>query len=207
MADIANLLTISQFCAKINGAMKPERILELCQCKMMPYYDVDGEFRLAYSEAKTWLNNNLVVQSKSVKLPEVIRVTDIVVKDTPSEIPNELKDLSKHLQHLPMHSVTYANVSGVYFLCKDNKVVYIGQSVNVSQRVGNHISCKEFDYVYYVRCPKTELNYLEAKLIEAIKPKYNFDKKGRLIRPIIRETVDTMELDAAIETLIIGNRL
>lgn len=193
MADIANLLTIDQFCEKINWVLKPARILELCQSRMMPHYDVDGEIRLAYTEGKTWLNNNLVIQSQAIKLPDVIRVSDIVVKDVPVDIPTELKDLSRHLQHLPLNSATYANVSGIYFLCKENKVVYVGQSTQVAQRVGNHICCKEFDYIYYIRCPKSELDYLETRLIEAIRPKYNFNKNGKLV--ISKNVDDSKHID------------
>lgn len=62
---------------------------------------------------------------------------------------------------------------GVYFLLKDNEVVYVGQSGNVFSRCSSHVSCKDFDSISWIPCIKSELNNLEADFIVKIKPKLN----------------------------------
>ncbi len=56
----------------------------------------------------------------------------------------ELKELSD----LPtFHSISgYPGEAGVYFLFKDNKLIYIGQSKNISKRIEFHKS-KKFDFL------------------------------------------------------------
>lgn len=62
---------------------------------------------------------------------------------------------------------------GVYFLCFDGTVVYIGSSSNVWARIGKHMheQKKKWDEWFYVQCE----NYLEveSQLIKAMHPKYN----------------------------------
>jgi excinuclease UvrABC nuclease subunit len=64
--------------------------------------------------------------------------------------------------------------SGIYFLCKDNKVVYIGQSKDVTNRVNGHIGFKEFDSVTAMLVPEGLLDEVEKYWIKRIKPELNF---------------------------------
>ena len=72
---------------------------------------------------------------------------------------------------------------GIYFLIKNDAIVYVGQSTNIFNRVGDHEGVKDFDRFTYVECEKNDLTILETKYINNFKPKYNFDSNGRLCLP------------------------
>jgi predicted GIY-YIG superfamily endonuclease len=63
--------------------------------------------------------------------------------------------------------------SGIYFLCQDKKVVYIGQSKDVATRVAAHTSSKEFDSVTAMLVPEELLDETEQYWIKRIKPNLN----------------------------------
>lgn len=60
----------------------------------------------------------------------------------------------------------------VYFLCLSGKIVYVGQTVNLLQRVRSH-GDKVFDSVFFVSVEKDQLLKTEAKYIRQLKPPYN----------------------------------
>jgi hypothetical protein len=66
---------------------------------------------------------------------------------------------------------------GVYFLIKGERIVYVGQSVNVLARVGSHAGAdKDFDGWNYVRCLPEELDALERHYIDTYRPILNRDR-------------------------------
>ncbi|OLF36556.1 hypothetical protein BTW00_05585 [Psychrobacter sp. C 20.9] len=69
-------------------------------------------------------------------------------------------------------SKTYGDACGVYFLVKNNEIVYIGQSINIASRITQHRD-KDFDSVSYVACHKDELDILESLYILAYQPALN----------------------------------
>jgi hypothetical protein len=69
-----------------------------------------------------------------------------------------------------------AAVSGVYFLVKNNDIVYIGQSQNVHARLTAHGVLKEFDGFHVIPCPAQELLPLEASYIRKFNPPLNIRK-------------------------------
>lgn len=73
---------------------------------------------------------------------------------------------------------------GVYFLLKGDQIVYVGQSININERIRTHEKIKDFDKFTYVGCEKENLNEIEAKYILKFKPIYNYDSLGRLVLPM-----------------------
>lgn len=63
---------------------------------------------------------------------------------------------------------------GVYLLYRGDEVVYVGRSLNVSSRVPQHQVDKEFDRAQALPCDPEELDTLEALLIYAFEPQYNW---------------------------------
>jgi hypothetical protein len=65
--------------------------------------------------------------------------------------------------------------SGIYYLIKDNVIVYVGQSTNVIARIAAHLAVREkvFDSYSFVQIPAEELNHMEAKEIIRHRPIYN----------------------------------
>ena len=62
--------------------------------------------------------------------------------------------------------------SGVYFLLEGEKVVYIGQSVNVYARIHQHTD-KRFDRYAFVPCAVDALDKLESLYIHCLRPPLN----------------------------------
>lgn len=61
----------------------------------------------------------------------------------------------------------------IYFLCKDDRIVYIGQSINMGMRIAQHTLNKNFDRVFYMNIQKDDLDRVESELIEYYAPEYN----------------------------------
>lgn len=61
----------------------------------------------------------------------------------------------------------------VYFLCKGDTVVYVGQSIRITSRLKSHPCTGKYDKVFYVPCELDELDSLEAYWIAKLKPKLN----------------------------------
>ena len=69
-------------------------------------------------------------------------------------------------------SVPYENQCGVYFLVKSDRVVYVGQSVQIGTRLSDHAKTKDFDRYNYIACPKEKLDVLESLYIHTLNPEY-----------------------------------
>jgi len=72
---------------------------------------------------------------------------------------------------------------GVYFLFKEDKVVYVGQSINVAARISQHSGSKDFDSFSVLLCDQSKLDLLEGLYIRLLKPELNFSSAGRLVAP------------------------
>lgn len=63
---------------------------------------------------------------------------------------------------------------GIYFLILEERIVYIGQSVNIEVRVHSHIkSGKRFDSYSVIECEEKDLFKLEAEFIHKFRPENN----------------------------------
>lgn len=87
-------------------------------------------------------------------------------------IPVELQNVS-NINKLPIDLLN--TPSGIYFLCLNNSIQYIGQAKNIAYRVIGHFAenKKEFDSVYYIECPIQSLDSIERLLISYFKPPLN----------------------------------
>lgn len=66
---------------------------------------------------------------------------------------------------------------GIYLLKKNDKVVYVGQSINIEQRIKQHKkSEKKFDDYMSIECDKNLLNETEESYILLFNPKYNIKR-------------------------------
>jgi len=64
---------------------------------------------------------------------------------------------------------------GIYFLVKQDEVVYVGQSVDFHNRVLAHkkLGVIDFDTYSWIECKKADLNNMEAEYILKFKPVLN----------------------------------
>lgn len=68
---------------------------------------------------------------------------------------------------------------GVYFLCQDDEVVYVGQSNHVLARMVSHQKegRKKFNRLYCIDVDLDQLSFVERQWIDHLLPRYNADAK------------------------------
>lgn len=62
---------------------------------------------------------------------------------------------------------------GVYFLIGKGKIVYIGKSTSLLNRLASHVSIK-FDKIRFIQCDELRLDEYERRWIMRFRPKGNF---------------------------------
>ncbi len=83
----------------------------------------------------------------------------------------------------------------VYFLIKENEVVYVGKTLQGIKRPFEHKD-KDFDEVKIMYCKENELDYFEDKYIIKYKPLYNkqvnykYNYSFSMIKRLIRKNTD-----------------
>jgi hypothetical protein len=67
----------------------------------------------------------------------------------------------------------------VYFLFRDGKLIYIGQSIDLHSRLISHLfTTKHFDSFRYIACSPESVVYYERRLIRYFKPMLNIQYSG-----------------------------
>jgi predicted GIY-YIG superfamily endonuclease len=79
-------------------------------------------------------------------------------------------DLSK--EFILSSAVPFRQQCGIYFLIRDNKIIYIGQSVNIPARIVNHTK-KNYTHIFCLECDESELDILERKYLQKFHPELN----------------------------------
>jgi hypothetical protein len=93
------------------------------------------------------------------------------------DVPAPLKNV-RHVKKLEV-----IEPSHVYFLLKNNQVVYVGQTNTAwPQRILSHIKegVKDFDDVWYLEVDASSLNVVEKEYIRKFKPKHNISSKPKI---------------------------
>lgn len=164
-----------------------ERLNELARAGYAPCIWLEGTLVYRKMETRVWLKNNLcyVQEGKDIFC---LRVALIGSSDgfNLDDIPLSLSQLN-NLQKLDIQLLKYP--SAVYFLCFKKRVVYVGKSIELIHRVGNHKD-KIFDSVYYLPIPESELTRVESELIKQLQPIYNIgglEKRGEITEELIKE--------------------
>lgn len=93
---------------------------------------------------------------------------------TNKKMPESLKSICGRYK-LPVFRVNEKEISGVYFLCKDGKVDYVGQSKDIKERIRTHRKekRKSFDSIFALKLPQELLLKIEETFIVLLCPKYN----------------------------------
>lgn len=146
-----------------------DRLLWLADGRYVPHFRIDGGkpfFKIP--ELKKWAATNLLEYVPARELPSPVRITIDPPKADYRNVPNSLRQVAG-LRELTNELYR----SGIYFLCLENELVYVGQSVNVIGRITSHVASKNFDRVFFLAWPPDDLTRIEAALIRALKPKLN----------------------------------
>jgi len=155
-------------------SIRPERLMELANGHFVPHFIIDdGPPLFQIGELKKWMAKNLLTRIEGQSLPIELKV--IIDPPKASNPPPPLIQM-KNLRRLPFVNIP----SGIYFLVDKEKIIYIGQSVNIPSRLQAHKD-KNFDNVYMLPIPQSALNPVEAALIRYFKPPLNYDQNQRLV--------------------------
>jgi hypothetical protein len=74
--------------------------------------------------------------------------------------------------------------TGVYFLLRNRKVVYIGKTTRWPRRSTEHAHI-DFDQCRIIECDRSQIAYYERRLIQVLRPKHNTMHS----KPIIKNRV------------------
>jgi hypothetical protein len=165
-----DLITIDELVVKLKGFFTKKDILFFARERYMPYHTLGGKHvGYRYKEVVKWIVENATRYSHAGTNvhPAIIRFRSRVKKEAKHLIPDTLKDI---VNLTPME-IGYP--SGVYFLCQDEKVVYVGQSANPSARIPHHYKDKKFNRVYLIPVPEQRLLQVEHRYIKQFQPLYN----------------------------------
>lgn len=74
-------------------------------------------------------------------------------------------------------AVDFNPIAGIYFLIKGDRVIYVGQSIDVIYRIHSHRALgrhgKKFDSFSYIECSKADLDLYESIYIHLLRPELN----------------------------------
>jgi hypothetical protein len=147
-------------------------INNLAEKMEIKHYRLKGEYIDIFLFDNDEIMSDLeIMQIESRKVPNVIKVQCYDEKVTSNDdVPYEISKID-NLFKLPKS--LFNSGSCIYFLCRNEKVVYIGQAENVHQRLVEHLKTKNFDTVFYLRVPFNKMDKIESALISYLNPEYN----------------------------------
>ena len=177
MKEVTHYTNVSDFPSGLKTAdeissvvhMDAKRLIDLADRGVIPHWKIDGGqplFRNA--ELKKWIAENATLKCEGSLLPLNLQISPLAMDADKSLAPIEIRELCG-LKKIPQGD--YAPC--VYFLCKNDRVVYVGQSISVAGRISTHTKDKDFDEVYLIHVPKESLNEVESAFIRHLSPVLN----------------------------------
>lgn len=184
------LKTVEETSAAIKYLVSVDRLLELAEAGYLPCWRIEDRYMFQVPDVRRWLAKNFMQHNPGRPFPNVIEVP-VVPASGMGPVPSQLSLFSKHLASY----VHWRIPTCVYFLSMDGVVVYVGKSVSLSVRISAHISEKEkqFNGVFYLPVPESDLLRTESAFIESLKPKYNYGSNGKLVYPCIERGEEILE--------------
>lgn len=147
---------------------------ELAAQGFIPHYRIKGFDKPLFksAETKTWIAENLIDYRAGESLP----APKIFVLDDEPLDPDLLALVPTSIASIRGLNIFDPSLFvGIYFLCLKSEVVYVGQSTNIVARIFSHMrdAVKEYDSVYFLRVPASQLDEVENRFIRTLKPAYN----------------------------------
>lgn len=172
--------SITQASNNIHGKVTLYKVIDVLICAKSDNLEITKTKEKETVDTTSFLNDRLSNLKREVAELEVRKRE--LSKDV-SHLLGDFADISPALTQIK-HSLLPKDViiakskedkgiaCGIYFLIKDDEIVYIGQSVNIASRLSQHTN-KDFDRMSFILCNKSELNILETLYILAYQPKLN----------------------------------
>ena len=129
--------------------------------------------------AKKWAGwqTDLLKANRSPKsmLEKLAYADTALLTSIPTRVLKAIHSVPHSLSDILDAAIPLGTQVGIYFLIKDEEVVYVGQSIEIFRRIGKHRNeGKDFDSFAFIECEKSELDKLEAKYITALAPELNW---------------------------------
>ena len=140
-----------------------ERLLKrLCKNGVLTEYSFRREFDPLIEPAQ--------VRRILAEYPDIKQATLKIRKYNLSDKETQLLNI-RRIKSVP-HTMLK---SGIYFLLDKGKVTYVGQSVNLIQRLGAWALSRAIDFnkIQYINVEKDNLNEIEEAFIRFFRPKHN----------------------------------
>jgi hypothetical protein len=182
MIDITKLKSAENCKGKLKDVCGPSGLIQLAKDGAIPHYiltnPLTGEatYWFEQTEVNQWyaLNFARYNQGFFVQRYHFTHFSDqeYIINSNNKNVPEELRQISG-LFSFPLGQTSAA--SGIYFLCYEGKIQYVGQAKILMSRISSHLSenIKKFSHVYFITCPEKQLTELEGALIRHFHPPLN----------------------------------
>lgn len=183
--DLSKLKQVHELTGLVKQLFTSDDLVKLARQILIPHYIITNPLTkedtiwFIQAELIDWIIDNNLQYNRAILSPQIKFLEISTIKNI-DKIPFELLSVA-NLFELPMEAIR--TPSGIYFLCKNCKIQYIGQSVHIASRVSTHDAegKKDFDSIFFIPIPTTELNEVEFALIKKYKPPLNGPgRKGEL---------------------------
>lgn len=129
-------------------------------------------------EVELWAKNAEKMIETRHKVVRVVDSNDppetILVTALPHRVLHALQNVPHAYHEVLEARVPSANNCGVYFLIENREIMYVGKSLDLFNRLSQHMrSGKRFDSYAFLACQPTHLDYYEALYINAFVPPWN----------------------------------
>lgn len=197
MIEVNKLRQAHELKGKICEFLKPDQINQLALNRAIPHYELTNpltgnkSYWFIQDEIIEWVKDYFVRHDFRFT-PELIFINfeDDGYKISPTDnVPVELSMLTS-LYKLPLRNLH--TPPGIYFLCNEGQVVYIGKAVDIGSRIMDHKRNpdKIFDSVYFICCHLDQLTRIEAACIKNFRPPLNITFAGT---PLTENDKDILE--------------
>ena len=148
--------------------------MELALAEIAPHHHIDnGPPVFIKDELREWAKDNLYTNHKGERIPTRVTVITVDKRNPPEyqNVPTSIRPMYSYLGCYKLETHTPC----VYFLCLNDEVVYVGQTVTLAGRISTHMceSVKDFDRVFFLPVDPADLDTVEIALIRALRPKEN----------------------------------
>jgi hypothetical protein len=168
-AVLPSLKTATETSVALKGLLSVERLAELAEAGYLPCWRLDGgEPMFEVAAVRRYIAEHLMVEQTPRPWPRTITVV--------AEPASRLADPPPALAFLDVRALPLATYPpAVYFLCLGDSVVYVGQTSEPVARIASHLKYLggQFDRVFYLPVPRSELRAVEHAFIRALSPELN----------------------------------
>lgn len=194
--------------------MLPGSLLNRWEREGQPLRSMGGRYRPLDVIAKAWAKGMTIERERAEKVRFDLEQAREELEDLEGRVGAKrhqiaMDEISSSLsskvllteEEIVAGKQSYVKNSGVYFLIKGQRVVYVGQSVNVYARVASHAPTKDFDSFTYIPLPVYQLDAAESLYIHALKPEQNGRSggDGRISAPMTIEDLIAFASKARME--------